>query len=81
MAPIGQKKFRVKGLNDKCILLVFLCHFEWRFSAHANNIWRKNKSVPSFPDDWDIAQNEKHLSNEATMLQYIENVIVPFVMS
>ncbi len=32
-----------------------------------------------FPADWDIVHNVKHWSNEATMLSYIQNVIVPFV--
>ena len=35
----------------------------------------------TFPTDWDITHNEKHWSNEITMIRYIENVIVPFVES
>ena len=32
-----------------------------------------------FSTDWDITHNDKHWSNESTMIRYIENVIVPFV--
>ena len=32
-----------------------------------------------FPPEWDITHSPKHWSNEATMLQYVENIIVPYV--
>lgn len=32
-----------------------------------------------FPSDWDITHSKKHCSTEKTMVQYIENIIVPYV--
>ena len=32
-----------------------------------------------FPFDWHISHSPKHWSTEETMLQYIENIIVPYV--
>ena len=32
-----------------------------------------------FPSGWDITQSPKHWSTEKTMLQYINNIIVPYV--
>ena len=34
----------------------------------------------SFPSDWHVTQNQKHWSNEDTMLQYIKEIIIPFVI-
>ena len=33
----------------------------------------------SFPSDWIVTHNKKHWSNEDTMTQYIEDIIMPFV--
>ena len=33
----------------------------------------------TFPDDWHITHSESHWSNEATMLQFIDNIIVPYI--
>ena len=83
MAPKGQKRVRVKGLNDKRMITGVFCatligDFLPMQIIYGGKTNRCHPSIP-FPDDWDIAHNEKHWSNEATMLQYIENVIVPFV--
>ena len=32
-----------------------------------------------FPSDWDVTHSPKHWSTEETMLQYISNIIVPYV--
>ena len=32
-----------------------------------------------FPGNWQVTHSPKHWSNEKTMLQYIHNVIIPFV--
>ena len=34
-----------------------------------------------FPPEWDITHSQKHWSNETTMIQYIENIIVPYINS
>ena len=33
----------------------------------------------NFPAGWDITHSKKHWSNESTMIQYIQNVIIPYV--
>jgi hypothetical protein len=32
-----------------------------------------------FPPEWDITHSPKHWSNETTMIQYIEKIIIPYV--
>ena len=32
-----------------------------------------------FPPEWDITHSPKHWSNESTMIQYIETIIVPYI--
>lgn len=32
-----------------------------------------------FPDDWCVTHSENHWSNEVTMIQYIQGIIVPYV--
>ena len=40
----------------------------------------KNCHLPyKFPDDWLISHSLSHWSNEGTMIEYINEVIVPFV--
>ena len=34
-----------------------------------------------FPPDWDITHSPKHWSNEETMIQYVDNIIIPYVKS
>ena len=33
----------------------------------------------SFPSDWSVTHSKNHWSNESTMLEYVNNVIVPYV--
>lgn len=33
----------------------------------------------SFPSDWHVTHSKKHWSNEQTMLQYIEEIVIPYV--
>lgn len=32
-----------------------------------------------FPGSWDITRSESHLSNDTTMIQYPEKIIIPYV--
>lgn len=34
-----------------------------------------------FPPEWDITHSQKHWSNEATMVQYVERIIIPYIQS
>ena len=33
----------------------------------------------SFPSDWDFTYTENHWSNETTMVDYIEKILVPYI--
>ena len=33
----------------------------------------------TFPDNWDVTQTEYHWSNEETMIQFVDNVIIPYI--
>ena len=37
--------------------------------------------VYDFPDDWCVTHSENHWSNEETKVQYIQDIIVPYVTS
>ena len=32
-----------------------------------------------FPDGWDITHSPNHLSTEETVIQYVKNIIVPYI--
>ena len=34
----------------------------------------------TFPEGWNITQSESHWSNESTMLEYIEKILVPYMV-
>ena len=34
----------------------------------------------TFPEDWNITHSESHWSNESTMLEYIEKILVPYII-
>lgn len=83
MAQKGQKRIRIRGLKDKrMITAVFCCNLNGEFLPiqliYGGKTDRCHPPVP-FPNDWDITHNEKHWSNETTMLRYIKKIVLPFV--
>ena len=83
MAQKGQKRVSIKGLRDKRMITGVFCgslvgEFLPMQVIYGGKTDRCHPPTP-FPNDWDITHNNKHWSNETTMLQYIENIIVPFV--
>ena len=52
------------------------------FFSSAINLCRKTKTCHSsyvFPEEWNITHSSNHWSNEDTMIEYIQEVIVPYV--
>jgi len=44
---------------------------------------KTNRYHPSvkFPEGWDVSHTTNHWSNEATMIQYLQKIIIPFLKS
>ena len=86
MAKCGEKSVPIKRLTDKRnITLTFAVTFTGDFFAHADHLWRQNrlqsaerhclpKRVPCH------TQNEKHWSNETKTVNFIKQVINPYVI-
>ena len=83
MAQKGQKRIQIKCLKDKRMITAVFCgsligEFLPMQLIYGGKTDRCHPPV-AFPDDWNITHNENHWSNESTMLQYIQRIIVPFV--
>jgi hypothetical protein len=83
MAKEGSKRVEVAGFKDKRqITAVFGCSLSGDFLPVQLIYQGKTKaSLPkfSFPNDWDITTSPKHWANEDTMLQYLTNVLIPYI--
>lgn len=85
MASKGSKRIEMKGLNDKRQITAVFCGtilgdflpLQLIYGGKTNRCHAQY----SFPSDWHITHSDNHWSNEATMLSYIEQVIVPYVDS
>ncbi len=79
----GTKRIKLSGLNDKRMITGIFCGNLigelLPFPIIYGGTTKRCHPTTPFPADWDITHNKKHWSNEATMLSYIENVIIPFV--
>ena len=79
----GSKRVEIKGLDDKRQITGVFCgtlvgEFLPIQLIYDGKTYRCHPPYP-FPVDWDITHNPNHWSNEKTMLEYIDNIIVPFV--
>ena len=81
----GKKRIEIAGLQDKRQITAVLCDgFVGEFLRLQLIYGGKTKQCHphyTFPADWVISHSANHWSNEVTMLQYIREVIVPFVGS
>ena len=85
MAESGSKQIPVVGLEDKREITVLLA------ATAAGNILPPQviyqgkitgcHAKVAFPDKWHITHSESHWSTERTMLEYLENIITPYVSS
>ena len=79
----GTKRVGIAGCKDKRMITAVFCSTAVGEFLPPQLIYsgKTNRCHPlqQFPADWSITHAEKHWSNEGTMLQYISDVIVPFV--
>ena len=79
----GKKRIEIAGYQDKRQITAVMCGslvgellpFQLVYAGKTDRCHPAYK----FPSDWQITHTENHWSNERTMLQYIREVIVPFV--
>ena len=85
MAKEGSKRVEIFGLDDKRqITGVFGCNMEGDFLPI--QIVYKGKTAKclpkfSFPSDWHITYSTNHWSNESTMIDYIQRILLPYIQT
>ena len=79
----GSKRVEVPGVNDKHLITAVFCGSLAGDFLPVQVIYqgKTNHCHPryQFPQDWDITHSPKHWSNEETMVQYVENIVIPYV--
>lgn len=85
MERCGVKRVDMLGINDKRQITAVFCgsltgDFLPVQLIYAGKTPRCHPKF-NFPPGWDITHAPKHWSNEDTMLQYISNIVVPYVES
>ena len=85
MAQSGSKQIPVVGLEDKREITVLLAATAAGTLLLPQVIYQGKTTgchaKVAFPDKWHITHSESHWSNEQTMLEYLENIIIPYVTS
>lgn len=83
MEKEGSKCVSIAGATDKRQITAVFCGTAIGTFLPVQLIYfgKTNRCHPKFPfpSDWSISHSPKHLSNETTMLEYIENIIAPYV--
>ena len=81
----GKKQIKIAGLQDKRQITAVMCGsiIGEILPPQLIYVGKTARCHPriSFPHNWVITHSSNHWSNEETMLQYIRDVIVPFVDS
>ena len=79
----GSQSVQLTGANDKRQITAVLCGSILGDFLPLQLIYKGSttRCHPSyeFPEDWSITHSPKHWSNENTMLQYINDIIYPYV--
>jgi hypothetical protein len=85
LAEEGSRQIDVIGKEDKREMTVLLsCAMsDFLLPPHLIYCGKTNKCHPdiTFPPGWDVHHSENHWSTEATMLHFIDCVLVPYVQS
>lgn len=83
MEKKGCKRVELTGINDKRQITAILCGSLLGQFLPPQLIYKGTtpRCHPryQFPGDWDITHSPKHWSTEETMLQYIDNIVNPYV--
>ena len=79
----GSKRVEVVGISDKRLITAVFCGSAIGEFLPVQLIYKGKtpRCHPkfSFPLDWHITHSPRHWSNESTMIDYIKEIIVPFV--
>ena len=80
----GSKRIMLVGIKISIkSRLFFVAPYEVTFYQYSYVIYKgttvRCHPKHKFPPGWDITHSKKHWSNEHTMIQYIQNVIIPYV--
>ena len=83
MDKIGSKRVEISGVNDKRQITAMFCGSLTGDFLPIQLIYqgKTNRCHPrfKFPCDWHITHSPKHWSTEETMIQYIEEIFIPYV--
>ena len=79
----GSRRVEMIGVNDKRQITAVFCGNALGDFLPLQLIYKGKSSRChprfEFPSDWNITHSPNHWSNEDTMLQYIDNIILPYV--
>ena len=85
MEERGSKRVPIIGISDKRQVTAIFCGTLAGTFLPFQVIYqgKTSASLPSykFPDDWHVTFTPNHWSNEQTMKEYIEKIILPYVQS
>lgn len=85
MAERGSKRVEIDGVNDKRQITAVFCGSLIGEFLPVQIIYKgkTERCHPQFqfPLDWNVTHSPKHWSTEDTMIEYISEIIVPFVES
>ena len=85
MTQQGSRKVEVVGLEDKWLFTTILCGFLVGDFLPMQLVCKgkHHGAVPkfSFPMDWNITHSPRHWSTESTVVEHIQEIIIPYVDS
>ena len=85
MNQSGAKRVEVCGVNDKRMITCVFCGTAVGDFLPPQVIYQGKtaRCHPhfEFPVDWNVTHSPRHWSNESTMLEYIDSIIIPYVES
>ena len=83
MNELGAKRVEVVGVNDKRMITAIFCGSAVGDFLPPQVIYqgKTERCHPHFrfPSDWDVTHSPRHWSTEETMIQYVKNIVVPYV--
>lgn len=81
----GSKRVEITGVGDKRMITAVFCGSLTGDFLPIQIVYKgkTNRCHPhfKFPANWHITHSEKRWSNEETMIQYIESIIIPYIKS
>lgn len=79
----GVKRVEIGGAGDKQLIIAVFCgslvgdFLPVQVIYQGKTAWCHPQS--EFPPEWDVTYSLKHWSNKATMVHYVEKIIIPYV--